>query len=86
MTEFEQMNTFFIIASVGFVIFIFFGILIGFYLTKLLKKLNTIADEAKLVAEDVHKATENIKDDINGARAVIHNLFSVIKKKKKTKK
>ncbi len=80
------MDTFFIIASFGFIIFIFFGILIGYYLTKLLKKLNAIADEAKLVTEDVHHATENIKEDVEKARTIVHSVFSVMKKKKKTKK
>jgi len=79
------MDIFFIIASVGFVIFIFVGIAIASLAIQLLKKLNSIADDAKAVSSDVREVSDTLRADVEGARTFVKGLFSFLKPKKKKK-
>ena len=85
MSDFQQMDVFFIIASVGFVIFIFVGIAIASLAIQLLKKLNSIADDAKAVSGDVREISDELRADVQGARSFVKGMFSFLKPKKKTK-
>jgi|JI10StandDraft_1071094.scaffolds.fasta_scaffold00670_31 hypothetical protein len=85
MSDFQQMDIFFIIASVGFVIFIFVGIAIASLAIQLLKKLNSIADDAKAVSSDVREVSDTLRADVEGARTFVKGLFSFLKPKKKKK-
>ena len=86
MTDVIQMNIFFFIASIGFVLFTIVGIIIGVLIIKLLRKLNAIADNAKEVSSDMSELSDELRLDVKEARSFVKGLFSFLKPKKKKKK
>ncbi len=86
MSAYEKMDIFFIIASIGFIVLTILTVIVGVLIARFLRKLNTIADDARLVSSDIKDITDEMHGDITRAHSFVHGLLTFLKPVKKKKK
>ncbi len=81
MSEFLKMDIFFVIATIGFVVFAVLVICALWYVVKILRTINRVADsveeEATAIKEDLHEARESMKRQGKGLLSGIATLFGM---------
>ena len=81
MNEFLKMDIFFFVATLGVVLFICFGALATWQITRILKNIEHISSQVALESDEIRRDLAEVRADIRSGKGRLKSLFRFFTKR-----